>query len=433
MKYFIHTFGCQMNVSDSEHIAGMLEASGMKKGPSLEESDLIIVNTCAVREKSEEKLYSLLGRLDSLKKEKETKVGVVGCVAQLHRSKLWDKKSSIDFIIGPDNYRKIPKIVHAQSREKVILTHLSSAWHDTPVQQVSRESKVSAYITIMEGCNNFCAYCVVPFTRGREKYRPSQSILAETKDLASQGYKEIQFLGQNVNSYIDPETGENFSFLLKASNKIAGIEWIRFITSHPKNFTDEIALAMKKSHKVCHQLHLPVQSGSTSVLQRMNRGYTRKDYLDRIDLLRKLMPDIHLSTDIIVGFPGESQREFQETMSLLENVRYTNIFSFCYSPRPKTSAAEKMDTIPLKEKKNRLIQVQTLQKKIQLENNRASIGQSQKILCTGKSKRDPLVYSGRNAGHQVVNFHSQNDVLDRFLQVRIIACGPYSLFGETEG
>jgi tRNA-2-methylthio-N6-dimethylallyladenosine synthase len=433
MKFFIHTFGCQMNVSDSEHIAGMLRASGMKRGPSPEESDLIIVNTCAVREKSEEKLYSLLGRLESLKKKKGTKVGVVGCVAQLHRSKLWDKKPSIDFIIGPDNYRQIPQIVQAQSSEKVIFTHLSSEWYDQPVQQVSRDSKASAYITIMEGCNNFCSYCVVPFTRGREKYRPSRSILEEAKELASQEYKEIQFLGQNVNSYIDPETGENFSSLLKASNEIAGIEWIRFITSNPKNFTDEIAYAMKKAHKVCHQLHLPVQSGSTSVLQRMNRGYTRKDYLEKIDLLRKLMSDIHLSTDIIVGFPDETQGEFQETVSLLENVRFTNIFSFCYSPRPQTAAAEKEDNIPLEEKKNRLIQVQALQKKIQIENNKSSIDQVQKILCTGKSKKDPLVYSGRNAGHQVVNFHSTNEVLDRFLQVKIIACGPYSLFGEIVG
>jgi tRNA-2-methylthio-N6-dimethylallyladenosine synthase len=432
MKFFIHTFGCQMNVSDSEHIAGMLRASGMIRGPSPEESDVIIVNTCAVREKSEEKLYSLLGRLESLKKKKGTKIGVVGCVAQLHRSKLWGKKTSIDFIIGPDNYKQIPQIVHAQSSEKVIFTHFSSGWHDKPVQQVSRDNKVSAYITIMEGCNNFCSYCVVPFTRGREKYRPSQSILEEAKELASQGYKEIQFLGQNVNSYIDPETGENFSGILKATNEIAGIEWIRFITSHPRNFTDEIAHTMKKAHKVCHQLHLPVQSGSTSVLQRMNRGYTKNSYLEKIDLLRKLMPDIHLSTDIIVGYPDETQREFQETMSLLEKARFTNIFSFCYSPRPQTAAAAKEDNIPLEEKKNRLIQVQTLQKKIQLEDNKSSIGQSQKILCTGKSKKDPLVYSGRNAGHQVINFHAPSNVLDQFLLVKITACGPYSLFGEAQ-
>jgi len=430
MKFFIHTFGCQMNASDSEHIAGMLLASGMTAAASLEESDLIVVNTCAVREKSEEKLFSLLGRLESLKRKKGTKIGVVGCVAQLHRSKLWDKKPSLDFIIGPGNYWQIPQIIPARTNDKVLLTQWSPDWRDMPVHQISRDSDVSAFITIMEGCSNFCSYCVVPYTRGREKYRPIQSILDEAEELALKGYKEIQLLGQNVNSYIDPDTGKNFSVLLKEIDQITGLEWIRFITSHPKNFTDEIAHAMKETYRVCHQLHLPIQSGSTSVLKRMNRGYTRAEYLEKIGLLRRLMPDIHLSTDIIVGFPGETKGEFLETMSLLENVRYTNIFSFRYSPRPQTAAAKKKDDIPFEEKKKRLIQVQSLQKKIQLEKNKALIGQTQKILCTGKSKKDPHVYSGRNAGYQVVNFNSTGDVRNQFTRVRITACGPYSLFGE---
>ncbi len=431
MKFFIHTFGCQMNESDSEHIAGMLLASGMTRSPSPEESDVIIVNTCAVREKSEEKLYSLLGRLESLKKKKGTIIGVVGCVAQLHKSNLWDKKPSLDFIIGPDNYRQIPQIIHPQSVEKVLLTDWNPEWNDQPVQQISRDSKVSAYITIMEGCNNFCSYCIVPFTRGREKYRPISGILEEVEELASSGYKEIQLLGQNVNSYTDPEAGKNFAALLKEVNNVTRLEWIRFITSHPKNFSDEIAYAMQESVKVCHQLHLPIQSGSTSVLRRMNRGYTREDYLEKITLLRKLMPDIGLSTDIIVGYPGETQEEFQETLSLLTNVRFTNIFSFRYSPRPQTTAAEMEDDVLFEEKKSRLIQVQALQKKIQLEKNQSLIGHTQKILCTGKSKKDPRVYSGRNAGYQVVNFHSESDVLNKFVQVKILSCGPYSLLGEN--
>lgn len=430
MKFFIHTFGCQMNTSDSEHIAGMLLASGLTASPTPEDSDLIIVNTCAVREKSEEKLYSLLGRLESLKEKKGTIIGVVGCVAQLHRSKLWNKKPSLDFIIGPDNYGKISQIIPSQTSKKVLLTGWTPEWLDQPVQQIKRYSKVSAYITIMEGCNNFCSYCVVPFTRGREKYRPITSILGEAEELASKGYKEIQLLGQNVNSYIDPETGKNFASLLVEINKIANIEWIRFIASHPKNFTDEITYAMKKANKVCHQLHLPIQSGSTSVLQRMNRGYSREEYLKKIGLLRKLMPDIHLSTDIIVGFPGETQVEFQETLSLLASVRYTNIFSFRYSPRPQTASAKKEDNIAFEEKKNRLIQAQTLQRKIQLEKNKSLIGQTQKILCTGISKKDPHVYTGRNAGNQVVNFNSPNDVFNQFIWVKILSCGPYSLFGE---
>ena len=419
-----------MNVSDSEHIAGMLLAAGMTAASTPEESDLIVVNTCAVREKSEEKLYSLLGRLESLKKKKGIKIGVIGCVAQLHRSKLWDKKPAIDFIVGPDNYWQISEIIPARSDEKVLMTQFSMEWHDMPIQQISRDSVVSAYITIMEGCDNYCAYCVVPFTRGREKYRPIRSILGEAEKLASDGYKEIQLLGQNVNSYSDPETGKNFAVLLNEVNKIAAIEWIRFITSHPKNFSDEIAHAMKEAHKVCHQLHLPVQSGSSSVLKRMNRGYTRAEYCEKVALLGRLMPDIHMSTDIIVGFPGETQKEFLDTITLLEHVRYTNIFSFRYSPRPKTAASKRKDDVPFEEKKRRLIQVQSVQKKIQLEKNETQIGQIQKILCTGKSKKDPLVYSGRNEGYQVVNFNSPTDVRNRFVRVKIDACGPYSLFGE---
>lgn len=421
-----------MNTNDSEHIAGMLMAAGMTEAASLEESDLIVVNTCAVREKSEEKLYSLLGRLANLKKTKGTKIGVVGCVAQLHRSKLWDKNPTLDFIVGPDNYWKIAQFIPAESNDRVLLTQWSKDWHDLPAQQISRDSEVSAYITIMEGCNNFCAYCVVPFTRGREKYRPIQSVLKEAEDLASRGYKEIQLLGQNVNSYIDPETGRNFAELLREIDKIAGIEWIRFITSHPKNFTDEIAHAMSDSSKVCHQLHLPIQSGSTTVLERMNRGYTREEYGEKVDLLRRLMPDIHLSTDIIVGFPGETEKEFCETVSLLESVRYTNIFSFRYSPRPQTAASRQKDDIPFAEKKRRLIEVQSIQKKIQLEKNKTLIGQVQKVLCTGISKKDPRVFSGRNEGYQVVNFHSTQDVINRFLSVKITACGPYSLFGKID-
>ena len=224
MKFFIHTFGCQMNESDSEHIAGILLASGMTAALSPEESNLIIINTCAVREKSEEKLYSLLGRLESLKKTNGAIVGVTGCIAQLYRSKLWDKKPFLDFIIGPDNYRQIPKLIPTQSNDKVITTHWDAEWHDFPIQKINRNSKVSAYLTIMEGCNNFCSYCVVPFTRGREKYRPIQSIHEEAEELAARNYKEIHLLGQNVNSYIDPETGKNCAELLKNINTITGIE-----------------------------------------------------------------------------------------------------------------------------------------------------------------------------------------------------------------
>lgn len=428
LTFYIHTFGCQMNVNDSEHIAGILTQIGGKKSRSLEESNLIIINTCAVREKSEEKLYSLLGRLKSLKKRNDAAIGVVGCVAQLHRSQLLEKKPFIDFIIGPDNYRQIPKILSNLHGEKIISTHWSRQWHEIPASQTFRGSPVSAYVTIMEGCNNFCSYCIVPFTRGREKFRPLKNILKEVEDLAGKGYQEIQLLGQNVNSYRDPQ-GAGFSDLLREVNSVEGIQWIRFITSHPKNFTEDIALTMKEAEKVCHQLHLPLQSGSSTVLKRMNRGYTREEYLEKIATLRDLMPDISLSTDIIVGYPGESQKEFRETLSILEQVQYTNIFSFRYSPRPLTAASRSKDSVSFETKRSRLMEVQSLQKKIQLEGNKSFLGQVIKVLCTGKSKKDPQVYSGRNQGFQVINFKSKKEVRGQFVDVRITACGPHSLQG----
>jgi tRNA-2-methylthio-N6-dimethylallyladenosine synthase len=282
----------------------------------------------------------------------------------------------------------------------------------------------------MEGCNNFCSYYIVPFVRGREKFRPMKNILDEVQYLANCGYKEIQLLGQNVNSYKDPETGIDISELLTKVNQVEGIEWIRFITSHPKNFDKKIAIAMKEAKKVCHQLHLPIQSGSSSVLRRMNRGYIREDYLETISLLRNLMPDISLSTDINVGFPGETEEEFQETISLLREVRYTNIFSFRYSLRPLTAASEKKDTVSFEEKKRRLNLVQQLEKELQLELSKSLVGRVMKVLCLGKSKRDSGLFSGRNEGYQVVNFRSKNDVIGRFVDVRITSFGAYSLIGE---
>lgn len=431
MRFTIRTFGCQMNENDSERIKGILTAEGAKPSDSLEESDLIIINTCAVREKSEEKLYSFLGRLSALKKRRNVTIGVVGCVAQLYKSEILERKPLVDFIIGPDNYSALPEIVRSDYAEKIISTSWSQDFHDFSPEITSRASQVSAYVTIMEGCDNFCSYCVVPFTRGREKFRPLQSIMQEVRDLCKKGYKEIQLLGQNVNSYRDPESGRDFSSLLKEVDRADGIEWIRFITSHPKNFTPDIAEAMSESEKVCHQLHLPIQSGSTSVLDRMNRGYTREEYLKIITMLRSLMPNIHLSTDIIVGFPGEDEGEFQETLSILEEIRFTNIFSFRYSPRPQTAASLEKDTVPFEEKKKRLIQVQMLQKKIQLEFNSSLVGKTIRVLCLGRSKKDSQVLCGRNEGYQVVNFTSQKDVLGRFVDVQITSCGPYSLIGKA--
>jgi len=431
LKFYIHTFGCQMNENDSERIGGILTQIGAQKSNSLENSNLIIVNTCAVRQKSEEKLFSFLGRLAQMKKRKNLIIGVVGCVVQLHGTLLLEKNSYVDFVLGPDNYSDLNQVILKHLGEKFMSTSWSREWKETPSEHILRENDISAYVTIMEGCNNFCSYCIVPFTRGREKFRPFPNIVQEVKDLALNGFKEVQLLGQNVNSYRDPISGKDFSALLRELNDIPGIEWIRFITSHPKNFTQDIALAMKEGEKICHQLHLPLQSGSSSVLKRMNRGYARQEYLEKINLLQDLMPDISLSTDIIVGFPGETEKEFQEILKTLEEVRFTNIFSFRYSRRPLTAASRMKDDVPFKVKKRRLIEVQELQKEIQLKKNKILIGRVMKVLCLGKSKKDPQIFSGRNEGFQVVNFKSRKDLTGEFATVLITSCGPHSLQGEA--
>jgi tRNA-2-methylthio-N6-dimethylallyladenosine synthase len=419
-----------MNESDSEHIAGLLMAKGAAPSANPETSDIIIINTCAVREKSEEKLYSLLGRLINLKKKKKGLIiGVAGCVAQLYGSNLLSKFPGIDLVMGPDNYWKIADLFPFHQEDKIIATEWSNKWQTLPDSCVLRRSRVSAYITIMEGCNNFCSYCIVPFTRGREKSRPQSQILDEVRFLAGKGYKEIQLLGQNVNSYLDPKSGADFSSLLQSVSRIERIEWVRFITSHPKNLKSETAVVMAESDKVCHQLHLPVQSGSDSVLNRMNRGYSTDTFLKTVHCLRKLMPDISLSTDIIVGFPGETDKEFEETLLLLETVRFTNIFSFRYSPRPLTAASRFGNDVPFEVKKERLIKVQQLQKNLQIEMNQKKIGKIFRVLCTGTSKKNPNVFSGRNDGYQVVNFSAGKYPEDRFVMVKITSSGPYSLRG----
>lgn len=419
-----------MNENDSERIAGYLQSEGAKKADRIERSDIIIVNTCAVREKSVEKLYSLLGRLSQIKKKKNIIIGVSGCVAQLQRAELFSNRPFIDFVVGPDNYNLFAAKLKSMAHEKFILTGRRREWTCQSPNLFSRENKKSAYVTIMEGCNNFCTYCVVPFARGREKFRPKKDILEEVHFLSDHGFKEIQLLGQNVNSYVDPQSGEDFNTLLKEMNKVKTLEWIRFITSHPKNFKIDTIRIMRDSEKICRQLHLPIQAGSDLVLNRMNRGYTREEYLKKIKKIKELIPDISLSTDIIVGFPGETEEDVQKTLDVLHEVEYNNIFSFRYSPRPFTKASRFDDDVPLALKRERLIRVQSLQKEIQLRNNQKLIGKQMKVLCTGISKKDRDKYTGRNQGFQVINFSSERNVVDQFVSIQIIDCGPYSLHGK---
>ncbi|MBN2409417.1 MAG: tRNA (N6-isopentenyl adenosine(37)-C2)-methylthiotransferase MiaB, partial [Candidatus Aminicenantes bacterium] len=393
-------------------------------------ADLVVVNTCAVREKSEEKLSSYLGRLEPIKRKKPVRIAVIGCVAKIRGRELLEKQAVVDYVLGPDNAARLPALARETEPRKFVSTSGSKEWQEIPPEIILHQSPVSAFVTVMEGCDNFCAYCIVPYARGREKYRPFSSILGEAGDLARKGYVEIQLLGQNVNSYRDPDSGRSFTDLLSAVTGVDGLRWIRFLTSHPKNFRPETAEVMAAHETICKQLHLPLQSGSSAVLERMKRGYSRGDYLDIVSSVRRLMPDISLSTDIIAGFPGESEKDFEETLTAIREVRFTNIFSFRYSPRPRTAAAKLGDPVPEEEKRRRLEEIQRLQKSIQLENHARQVGRTMTVLCPGRARKTPDLFTGRNEGHQVVNFQSDQDCTSRFVDVRITGFGPYSLLGE---
>jgi tRNA-2-methylthio-N6-dimethylallyladenosine synthase len=431
LKVFVRTFGCQMNENDSEHIAGVLAAAGAARAVGPEDADIVVVNTCAVRRKSEEKLYSYLGRLSRLKKKRPFLLGVAGCVAQVRKAALVEELPFVDFVAGPDNYLDLPEIVGRAAEAPVVRTAFGQDWREIGPAATVRETPWSAFIPVMEGCNNFCAYCIVPFSRGREKFRPLSSIVGEVRAAAEAGAVEVQLLGQNVNSYRDPGSGLGFAGLLEAVSAVPGIAWVRFITSHPKNFGDDIIGAMAGNPKVCPALHLPLQSGSTRILERMNRGYGREDYLALVGRLRRSLPSLPLMTDVIVGFPGETEEDFEATCALLREVRFAGIFSFRYSPRPLTAAAAVPDDVPLEVKRRRLVALQALQKSIQAGLFRAFVGQDLRVLGTGPSPKGAGRFCGRTAGNLVVNFAAAADPAGRFVAVRITGSGPYSLHGAA--
>lgn len=430
LRFFIHTFGCQMNENDSHHIAGLLESAGAAQAAGPEAADILLVNTCAVRKKSEEKFFSYLGRLSGLKTRRGALIGVLGCAAQVYKERLFARNRHIDLIAGPGEYARLVEGLAQARSAPCVMTGLSRAWTETG-PQVLPEKAASAFVTIMEGCDNFCSYCIVPFSRGREKSRPFKNILDEVRVLTEKGVREIQLLGQNVNSYRDPETGRGLPELLDALEPLPGLLWIRFITSHPKDFGPDLVEAVKRNRKVCRQVHLPLQSGSTDVLRRMNRGYSREEYLELAAALRRAVPEMLLSTDIIVGFPGETEADFRATCEVLERVRFASIFSFRYSPRPYSAAARLEDDVPLAVKRRRLVELQQLQKSIQLEFHRSLVGRQLEVLCSGPSPRGRGRYAGRTEGGQVVNFDCPEDRSGSFVRVLVTGCGPYSLHGRA--
>jgi tRNA-2-methylthio-N6-dimethylallyladenosine synthase len=429
--FFIETFGCQMNVHDSEKVIGTLLARGYTQVDSPAQAALVLYNTCSIRDKAEQKVYS---RLADWKNEKEKAIGVLGCVAQQEGQRIFERAPHVKLVCGSASYSKLPALLGRLEAGEDRVTGLSLDTEDTFETPLTRRDNPNrAYITIIEGCDKSCAYCVVPFTRGPERSRTSAAILEEAARLAESGFTEIQLLGQNVNSYRDPSpAGLDFASLLARVAEVPGIRRVRFTTSHPRDFGPDIVEAIDAHPALCNHVHLPVQSGSTRVLDRMRRLYTREQYMERIGWMKASRRGIALSTDIIVGFPGETGRDFEETLSLLEEVQYASVFSFMYSPRPNTAALELGDQVPDEEKRRRLMMLQELQRNIQLRLNSGCIGTVEEVLVEGYNRKTEQ-WIGRTSQNRTLNFahsceHKDSRVGD-YLAVRVTRAGPNALVG----
>ncbi len=434
-KYTISTFGCQMNENDSEKLAGMLESMGYNRTDKTEDSDLILFNTCCVRENAELKVYGHLGALKALKSRKpEMIIAVCGCMMQQKDvvEHILKKFRHVDLIFGTHNLHKLPELLYkAASSEKAIADVSSSDGYIAEGVPIRREHGVKAWLTIMYGCNNFCSYCIVPYVRGRERSRRRSDILDEAKLLGHQGYKEITLLGQNVNSYgLGLGDGTSFAKLLRSLEDADGIERVRFMTSHPKDLSEELISAMGDCSKVCEHLHLPVQAGSDRILAEMNRKYTREHYFGLVDRLRNRIPDISLTTDIIVGFPGETEEDFEQTLDLIEKVRFDYVYTFLYSKRTGTPAAKKAEQVSEEVMKRRFDRLLELQNIIGKEINKRLHGVQTEILVEGPSKNNINTMSGRTRSNKIVNFKGGADLTGRLLQVRIENTGTWSLEGR---
>ncbi len=428
MRYFIQTWGCQMNFHDSEKLAGILEEQGCVPAGRLPDADVLLLNTCSIREKAAEKVFSHLGALRPLREQRpDLIIGLCGCVAQQEGERLFRRSDLVDFVLGPRAIESLPALLkEAAQRRRPRLAEL--AVRDDSIRfngaRARRAPGPRAYLTIMEGCNKTCTYCIVPTTRGREVSKPVSQVLEEAAALEQAGFKEIELLGQNVNAYRDG--GVHLDGLLRLLQSLERIERLRFTTSHPAHLSTAIIRAMAECPSVCHALHLPAQSGSDAVLERMRRGYTRRRYLDRIGTLRRWIPDLGLSTDIIVGYPGESRAEFEESLSLLREVEFDQVYSFLYSPRPGTDAAREQETLSFVEKNARLAELQALQQEIQLRRNRLHVGSQADVLVDGVSRMGGKL-KGRTGANRVVNFEGDPSWIGSTVQVRITAAGPNSL------
>ncbi|EOU1462086.1 tRNA (N6-isopentenyl adenosine(37)-C2)-methylthiotransferase MiaB [Clostridium perfringens] len=433
--FCISTYGCQMNEEDSEKLSGMLKSQGYERTENKEEASIIIFNTCCVRENAENKVFGNLGQLKQLKKKNPNLViAICGCMMQQvgMADKVLKTFPYVDIIFGTHNAHKFPEYLHRVLQEgvqvKEILNKEEGIVEGLPID---RKSDVKAFVTIMYGCNNFCTYCIVPYVRGRERSRKSEDIIKEIEELVSQGYKEITLLGQNVNSY-GKGLGEDIDFagLLRKVNEVKGLERVRFMTSHPKDLSDDVIMAIKECDKLCEQVHLPVQSGSSRILKEMNRHYDREYYLDLVKKIKSEIPDVTLTTDIIIGFPGETEEDFLDTLSLCEEVGYDSAFTFIYSRRNHTPADKMENQIPDDIKHDRFNRlVEAINKKVVIKNKEYE-GKVVEVLVEGPSKNDETKLTGRTRNGKLVNFAGDEKLVGELVNLKIVRAQPFSLIGE---
>ena len=434
-SYFIITHGCQMNVHDSETIAGILESMGFIPSSEEKTADLIIINTCSVRETAENKVFTKIGELKKLKRENpDLVIGVGGCIPQQEKvaKQLMIRFPHIDFVFGTHNLPELPKILERVfSRHERVLEVWQTEGQIVEGVPVKREPGVRAWVTIMYGCNNFCTYCIVPYVRGRERSRKKEDILEEIRQLVQEGYREVTLLGQNVNSYGKDIAGKPmFADLLAAINEIEGLWRIRFTTSHPRDLTDDVIEVMASADKVCEHLHLPVQAGSNRILKAMHRGYTREYYLNLVEKIRSRIPSVSFTTDLIVGFPGETEEDFQKTLDLVSKVKYDSAFTFVYNKRTGTPAAEMAAQVPEEVKSRRIQELIELQNQISLELNKKEEGKTVEVLVEGKSKTDEAKLAGRTRTNKLVVFQGGDELIGKLSKVKITAGKLFHLEGE---
>ena len=430
-SYFIETWGCQMNQHDSELIEGQLRESGLRRAHSAGEADLVILNTCSVRERPMQKIVSRVGVLEKL--APSPVIGVCGCVAEQEGAALLARSESVGFVLGPGQIERVGEAVRAvEQGGRAILTGFNAEGEHN-FSTIFRKSSTRGMVTVVEGCNEFCTFCIVPYTRGRESSRTIDNVLTEVRSLASSGVKEIELLGQTINAYLCPESGADFADLLGAVAEVPGLCRVRYITSHPRHFNDRFIEILASNPKVSRYLHLPFQSGSDTILERMHRRYTGDEYVELIGRLRTAVPDINLSTDAIVGFPGETEEDFLQTMKLLERLRFGHVFAFAFSPRPGTPAAKYGDQVSEVVMKERLHRLFELTDRISLELNQELVGSTVTVLIDGDSRLDPNDWQGRGEDNRVVNFpKTGHETIGDVVAVRIRRAGAHSLVGDRD-